>query len=509
MIYGFSAFGYDGTLVEVEAELKDGVQAVDIIGLADGEVKASRERVKSAVRNSGFEFPAGRVLISLSSADLKKQGAGFDLPVALAVLAQNDDCPRSQDADVLVMGELEMSGEVRDVNGVYAALLEASRHGIKYAIVPRSSNLETPEGMSVSQVGSLQEAYSALFGIDESESLGEFLAENACSKKDKFKVEFPEIGDESLDDIDSMDGLKFSMAVAVAGRHNAMVIKRPGVVFGVSSALEKVASLQPKLFPDETESVNRIRSVAGYGLAQDGKRPFRVPHQTVSIEGMCGGGFNCRPGEISLAHNGILFLDDAAEFRTSVLQMLRVPLESGTITLCRAGRSTIFPARFQLLMATNPCPCGNFGTDGKLCLCSKHSIDIYWRKFSVPLLDRVAIRLDCSNQDDFGLGKLSIEDLRGFVRKACETQRSRQGKPNQNLSPVETASHITLDVDAGRILDNAAKANGYSARGIADVMKVARTVEDMIVEGSPSEKVGARSMEIAVKLRGSLPHEKF
>ena len=510
MIYGFSAFGYEGSIVEVEAESKDGIQAMDIIGLADGEVRASREAIKSAIRNSGFEFPACRVLVSLSPADLKKDGGGFDLPVALAVLAQKDDCPRSQDTDVLVIGCLEPSGEVRNVNGVYAALLEARRHGIKHAIVPRSVNIEPPEGMHVSQVGSLRESYETLFGIEEAESLGETFAENACQKNEEFNVEFPEVGEESLDDIDGMDGLKFAMAAAVAGRHNAMVVKRPGVIFGVSSALEKITSLQPKLFPDETESVKRIRSVAGYEmLERDGERPFRIPHQTVTIEGMCGGGVNCHPGEISLAHNGILFLDEAAEFRTSVMQMLRVPLESGNITLCRAGRSTIFPARFQLLMATNPCPCGNFGTEGKLCLCSRRSIDNYWRKFSVPLLDRVAIRFDCANQDDFGFGRLSLGDLRSFVRNACIAQHTRQGKPNQDLSPEETERHIVLDADARRALDDAKKENGYSHRGVADVMKLARTVEDMLVEGSPTEKVGARSMEIAVKLRGILPHEKF
>ena len=364
--------------------------------------------------------------------------------------------------------------------------------------------------MHVSQVGSLREAYETLFGIEEAESLGETFAENTCPKNEEFKVEFPEVCEESLDDIDGMDGLKFAMAVAVAGRHNAMVVKRPSVIFGVSSALEKITSLQPKLFPDETESVKRIRSVAGYEmLGRDGERPFRIPHQTVTIEGMCGGGKNFRPGEISLAHNGILFLDEAAEFRTSVLQMLRVPLESGAITLSRAGRSTIFPAKFQLLMATNPCPCGNFGTEGKLCLCSKRSIDNYWRKFSVPLLDRVAIRFDCANQDDFGFGRLCLGDLRSFVRNACLAQHTRQEKPNQYLSPEETEMHIVLDAEARRALDEAKKANGYSYRGVADVMKLARTVEDMLVEGSPSEKVGARSMEIAVKLRGILPHEKF
>jgi magnesium chelatase family protein len=240
--------------------------------------------------------------------------------------------------------------------------------------------------------------------------------------------------------------------------------------------------------------------------------PFRIPHQTASIEGICGGGPNCRPGEISLAHNGVLFLDEAAEFRSSVLQMLRVPLENGTISLSRAGRTTVYPARFQLLMAVNPCPCGNYGSKSKICLCSLKSIDQYWKKFSAPLLDRVDLRVfvennaeeTCTPEDRPGL--TTTEEIRTGVARAIKAQRKRQGQKNALLSPQEILDHCQLDSEGRKLLDTATLRYGFSPRAIASCLKVARTIADIAGE----KDIKGNHMEEAIefhKLCSTLPPE--
>ena len=260
-IYTFSQFGYEGSLVNVEADLRKGIPAVDIVGLADGAVKESRERMKAAIRNSGFEFPTERILISLSPADLKKEGAGFDLPLALAVLSAKDDYPRSQDASVMVMGELELSGKLRPVRAIYPALSSAVAMGIKYAIIPKGSESAIPKGIHVEYVKDLREAYDALVRIDEAESLGAGFEESATEEKTEMKIEFDEIPENNLDSIKGHNGLKYAMAVAVAGRHHLFAYGAPGC--GKTMTLQHLPELMPKLLPEEFQSTTRIHSIAG------------------------------------------------------------------------------------------------------------------------------------------------------------------------------------------------------------------------------------------------------
>ena len=500
MIKTFSPFGYEGSIVTVEVDLRKGLPAIDIVGLADGVVKETRERMKSAIVNSGFEVPRERVLIALSPCDLKKEGASFDLPIALAVLAQKDDYPRSQDAEVLVMGELELSGGVRNIRGVNAALQTAVSNGIKYAIVPHSDNLEIPKGIKVQTVGNLEEAYYALARIDEYEVNPDdsFFMQNK-EPKEEFKIEFNELEEDetSLDEIKGLNGLKYAMAVAVAGHHNIITWGEHGC--GKTTVLQRITQLLPKLLPDERASVNRIYSLAGLGTVKDNIRPFRIPHQTVSLERMCGGGVGCQCGEMSLAHNGVLFLDEAAEFKCSVLQMTRVPLESKSICLSRAGRSTVFPANFQLVMATNPCPCGNYGSKDKICLCSMKSLEMYWRKFSAPLLDRVEIRFDCDK--DNSVEFVSLAQLRKMIKDAWERQYQRQGKLNNDLPIEDVATYIKLsDIDT-KIFDNQIEKNGYSPRAIVQIKKMARTFADM----NNREEIVTSDLMQAMELHGKLP----
>jgi len=470
-VFAFSPFGYEGSLVSVEVDLRRGIPAVDIVGLSDGAVKESRERVISAIRNSGFEFPMERVLISLSPADLKKEGAGFDLPVALGILNAKDEASCIKEK-VLVIGELELSGAVRPVKGVHAAITTAVASGIRYAIVPEANRKEAEacEGIRVACVKNLCEAESAL------RDLSYYIEENTDVIMEG--VEFPKpLGNEE-EEIELPKNLVRAIEVAVAGKHSLLVCGRPGS--GKTLAIQKlVPSLTPRLTSEESYSVTRIWSLAGLMKPNDGlirDTPFRMPHQTASIEGICGGGPNCRPGEISLAHNGILFLDEAAEFRSSVLQMLRVPMESHMITLCRAGRSTCYPANFQLIMATNPCPCGNYGAKERICLCSAKSVQQYWNKFSGPLLDRIQVMVHIQDDDETEI--VSLTELKEHIRTAFEIQRNN-GAYNSNLNPYELSERAKLDKDALYILDKWLTEHDVGERRGSNILKVALTIANI------------------------------
>jgi magnesium chelatase family protein len=520
LIFSFSPFGYEGSLVTVEVDLRRGIPAIDIVGLADGAVKESRERMRAAIKNSGFDFPPDRVLISLSPADMKKEGAGFDLAVALAVLVAKEDgsscscgherrtgvCLPAENkafpADaVLVMGELELSGKVRSVRAVHAAASTAAAGGIMRCIVPTADADEAREvtGMKVFGADSLESAFDSLrhpeLFTERSESAADAFVPGRCTETEG--VLFPPVPEGGeFADIGGQRSLVRGLQIAAAGGHNLMAVGAPGC--GKTMALQKFPALLPLLTVAESQSVTRIYSIAGLMPLQEPLIrivPFRQPHQTATIEGMCGGGSHCMPGEISLAHNGVLFLDEAAEFRSSVLQMLRVPVESGRVTLVRAGRSTVYPASFQLLMAANPCPCGNFGSKNKVCLCSARSVEQYWKKFSAPLLDRIDIRVSVENTLASPDGapsagstlRMSTEELRKGIARAVSVQRRRQGCRNARLTPEEIAEYCRTEDGARTILDAAAIRYGFSPRAVASCLKTARTIADMSGAESISE----------------------
>lgn len=494
-IYSFSPFGYEGALVTIEVDLRRGIPATDIVGLADGAVKESRERMQAAIRNSGFEYPPERVLISLSPADLRKEGAGFDLPVALGVLAAKAVADGRTDFlsdPVLVMGELELSGNIRAVKGIHAAVSTAAACGVMRCIVPVQNADEAREipGVQVYGADSLENAFRALSDISFYESrsslgTGEGAVPAGCTETDG--VYFPEIAPGyEYAELKGQRKLVRALQIAAAGGHNLIALGAPGC--GKTMAIQKFPAINPVLTTDEAQSVTRIWSLAGLIKPSEPLiriPPFRIPHQTASIEGICGGGPTCRPGEISLAHNGVLFLDEAAEFRSSVLQMLRVPLENGTITLSRAGRSTTYPARFQLLMAVNPCPCGNYGSHSKICLCSLKSIELYWKKFSAPLLDRIDLRVFVENKSEEEAdiearpGLTTTEEIRKDITRAVKAQRKRQGIKNARLSPQEILDFCPLDNEGRKLLDNATLRYGFSPRAISSCLKVARTIADL------------------------------
>ena len=483
MIYSFSPFGFEGSIVTVEVDLRRGIPATDIVGLADSAVKEERERVQCAIRNSGLEYPSERVLIALSPADIRKEGAGFDLPIALGVLQKNFT------ENVLVMGELELSGGIRPVRGIHAACSTALANGIQYAIVPME-NLNEALSTGIKAIGcdTLLDAYKLPDDLSTRKiaSVGGY--DNTIS--------FIEPDSEYKDKINLTEKEMLALVVGASGRFNMMFFGSPGC--GKTILMEYMHYLTPSLTEEESESVKRIYSLAGLPIRDELKvfPPFRMPHQTASIEGICGGGPNCRPGEITLAHNGVLFLDEAAEFRSSVLQMLRVPLETKSITLSRAGRTTIYPANFQLLLALNPCPCGNYGSKDKICLCSAKSVDLYWRKLSAPLLDRIPIRLHIDHSEEDERKEYSLEELQSYVKRA--TEESRRLETSFRDLTVEQIQEM-LPVYVYERLTKIAEEYGWSERRRFDLYRVWITIVSAF--GDSEEKYFA-DIDKAVELMG-------
>lgn len=481
-IYSFSNFGYEGCLITIEVDLRSGIPATDIVGISDGAVKETRERVQIAIRNSGLEYPSERVLIALSPADLKKEGTGFDLPIALGVLQKQFA------EDILVMGELELSGAIRPVRGVYAACSTALASGIQYAIVPMENLNEALEsGIKAIGCATLSEAFNLPIELSTRKI--------ASVRGYDETISFREPDSEYKDKIEMTEKEMLALVVGASGRFNMMFTGSPGC--GKTMLMQYMQYLTPSLTEEESKSVKRIYSLAGLSLKDENRTypPFRIPHQTASIEGICGGGPNCRPGEITLAHNGVLFLDEAAEFRSSVLQMLRVPLENKSITLSRAGRTTVYPANFQLLMACNPCPCGNLGSKDKICLCSEKSVEQYWKKFPAPLLDRIPIRLNCDHSEE-ERNTYTLEELQSYVKRATEESR-RLGTSFRDLT-VEQIQEM-LPVYVYERLTKIADEYGWSERRRFDLYRVWITIVSAFGD---SEEKYFEDIDKAVELMG-------
>lgn len=474
-ICSFSPFGYEGSLVSVDVDLRRGIPAVDIVGLADGSVRESRERMRRAILNSGLEFPPERVLISLSPADLKKEGAGFDLPVALGVLAAQQEEEASPEK-VLVMGELELGGRVRPVRGVYAAVLRAKNEGICNVICHplNAEELKGIDGIKVIPVENLKDAWEKVKNPDVFKDIK---VSQAVSHDDGIRFHDERDYDREINDDAEFDAAKSrAIEIAVAGKHGVFLTGAPGC--GKTFYLQMLLpAITPELTDEETLSVRRIWSLAGLDSPNHNYKipPFRMPHQTASLEGMCGGGTRCLPGEISLAHNGRLFLDEGAEFRSVVLQMLRVPLYSKHITLSRAGRNTVFPANFQIAMAANSCPCGNLGSKGRVCLCSVKSVENYQKK-----MEPVTSRIDVSDFIDLGDSgkKVTVKEMRDRIAKAYAIQRER-GVFNADLTPEQMAKYCVMDDDSRNWLMKEVMDKDIADRERQKLLKVALTVANM------------------------------
>jgi len=552
-ILSFSSFGYEGELIKVEADLRRGLPVIDIVGLPGSAVKEARDRMRAAIRNSGLEFPVSRILINLSPADQKKEGSGFDLPIAIAVLTAKEAEKKSaevkakaqtiipQDEDrekesVMIMGELELSGRVRPVRGLIGAISAARSQGIKYFIVPKENEAEAliEDGINVFGVSDLIEALEFFYQIEN----GKFNTKPQGLKKESFSdtetaplfvwsdTEEPEDFDfeksskiglglvKGFEDIRGQDGLIRALEIAAAGGHNLIAYGPPGC--GKTLSLSHFPLLLPDMDEKTAMETTRIYSIAGL-LPQSSPRllkrpPFRMPSQNASMEGIIGGAGKCMPGEVSLAHGGVLFLDEAAQFKASVLQSLRAPLETGSVTLSRAGRSSTFPARFQLLLAINPCPCGNFGSPGKVCTCLPYEIEKYWKKLTAPLLDRIDIRVPVmppKPENILAEAKYSTQTMREKIKNARLIQWERlkftnKEKKMQNiiyenakLSPQETAEVCKMSGEAERFFSVIVDSKKLSGRGSHALLKISRTIADI----ESSKNISLAHIEEAAALR--------
>ena len=500
-IFTFEPFGYEGSIVSVETDLRRGIPAYDIVGISDGMVRETREILKAAIRNSGLELPQERILQSLSPADLRKESRVSQLAMALSILGEQNGY---KGEPVLVLGELELSGAVRPVRAVHAAVSSARASGIYNVIVPKENVKEALEipGMKVLGVSSLSEAHEKLMR-------GEAFIENAppsATPSREIKFDEEQLSEAYDMNLDGYYDAARAIEIAIAGKHNILLEGAPGC--GKTLLATKLfPALTPELTNEEAQSTTRIHSLAGLMSPKAGlirNTPFRMPHQTASLEGICGGGPRCNPGEVSLAHNGILFLDEATEFRSSALQMLRIPLESKTITLSRAGRSTVYPANFQLVMASNPCPCGNHGNPDKICLCSERSINQYWNKFTGPLLDRVEIKQNV-RKDENDRRRISVPEMMKHIENAFRIQRENEHY-NGNLSPQEIMEKCKLNDECQAYMSSKAQEFNLSQRSHANTLKLALTIANM----DSRTEIALDDLREAVELNAPLfdkPHE--
>ncbi|MCR4714275.1 MAG: YifB family Mg chelatase-like AAA ATPase [Treponemataceae bacterium] len=476
-IYGYSSFGYEGNIIYVETDLRRGIPAVDIVGLADGVVSDVRNRIRSAFTKQNLPFPPERVLMSLSPADIRKDGDMLPLAMALSVLNEEHGGYGHDGEKILAVGDIDSNGNILPVRGVTAALEKAVSEGITNFVVPDINANEAllVPGAKVLSVSTLSEAHEKLFANEKFISI----EDTNLKKNEPSGITFDE---KLLDEASSMslDGyydVCRAIEIAVAGRHNILLEGAPGSGKTLLSYC-LIPALTPDLTKEEANTVKRIKSIAGLLNPNDidsRRPPFRMPYRSSSLEGMVGGGSDIRPGEITLAHNGTLFLDDASEFRFSVLQSLRVPMENKSITLSRAGRHTMYPADAQIVMANNPCPCGNYGSAGKICLCSDKSVDQYWKKIDSGVLSRIEIKQHFE-KDEKDTRKITVQEMKEHVANAYKIQREN-GVKNSALNGVEFAKMCKLDQKCQEFFDGIK--DNYSVRDGQNMLKVALTIANM------------------------------